>query len=105
MKARELLLEDIANPPSIKELAYKSAINEFKLKKGFKELYGQTIYGYLQSYRLNEAKKLLEKNEINVGEASALVGYKSIGHFSKIFKEHFGIKPIVLKKEQRKIYI
>jgi len=103
--AKDILLSNISNPPSIKKLAYKSAINEFKLKKGFKEIYGKTVYGYLQSHRLNEAKKLLEKNEINVGEAASLVGYKSIGHFSKIFKEQFGIKPIVLKKEQKKFYI
>lgn len=104
-KAKDILLENMVNPPSLKELSYKSAINEFKLKKGFKQVYGNTVFGYLQEYRLNEAKTLLESNEINIGEASSLVGYKSISHFSKIFKEHFGFTPIEIKKEQRKIYI
>jgi AraC-like DNA-binding protein len=104
-KAKTILIENMTNPPSLKELSYKSAINEFKLKKGFKQLFGNTVFGYLQEYRLNEAKALLESNEINIGEASSLVGYKSISHFSKIFKEHFGITPIEIKKEQRKFYV
>lgn len=103
-RAKELLIKNMVNPPSLKELAYKSAINEFKLKKGFKQVFGTTVYGFLQEYRLNEAKYLLENNEINIGEASSLVGYKSISHFSKIFKEQFGITPIEIKKEHRKIY-
>lgn len=103
-KAKTILLENMANPPSIKELAYKSAINEFKLKKGFKHLFGNTVYGLLQEHRLNQAKELLESNDINISEASNLVGYKSISHFSKIFKEHYGIAPIQIKKNSRIYY-
>ncbi len=103
-KAKSILIENMNNPPSLKELSYKAAINEFKLKKGFKQLFGNTVYGFLQVHRLNEAKKLLETNEINIGEASFLVGYKSISHFSKIFKDHFGFTPIQIKKESRSIY-
>jgi AraC-like DNA-binding protein len=103
-KAKNILLNNIHNPPSLKELAYKSAINEFKLKKGFKQLFGNTAYGILQEYRLNKAKTLLQTNEINISEASSLVGYKSISHFSKIFKEHFGVTPIQIKKESRIYY-
>jgi len=104
-RAKEILITNMENPPSLKTLAYKSAINEFKLKKGFKQIFGNTVFGYLQEYRLNEAKKLLENDEINISEASLIVGYKSISHFSKIFKEHFGIAPIEIKKEQKKIYL
>lgn len=103
-RAKTILINNMINPPSLKELAYKSAINEFKLKKGFKQLFGNTVYGFLQEHRLNEAKKLLETDEINIGEASSLVGYKSISHFSKIFKEYFGTTPIQIKKESRKYY-
>jgi AraC-like DNA-binding protein len=103
-KAKDILTNNMNTPPSLKELSYKSAINEFKLKKGFKQLFGNTVYGFLQEHRLNEAKKLLEDNEINIGEASFLVGYKSISHFSKIFKDRFGITPIEIKKQSRTIY-
>ncbi len=104
-RAKDILIENIHNPPSLKELAYKSAINEFKLKKGFKELFGNTVYGFLQEYRLNEAKKLLETDDINISEAAYLVGYKNISHFSTIFKKHFGYSPINIRKKQKKHYL
>ncbi|MCV6606784.1 MAG: AraC family transcriptional regulator [Campylobacterales bacterium] len=104
-RAKQIIIENMENPPSLKEISYQASINEFKLKKGFKQIYGTTVFGYLQEYRLEKAKKLLETNEINIGEASSLVGYKSISHFSKIFKDYFGVTPIEVKKEQRKIYI
>ncbi|RXJ89659.1 hypothetical protein CRV01_07220 [Arcobacter sp. CECT 8983] len=104
-RAKNFLINNITNPPSLKELAYKSAINEFKLKKGFKQVFGNTVYGFLQEYRLFKAKELLEFNEININEASLLVGYKCSSHFSKIFKKQFGISPLEIKKEnRRKIY-
>lgn len=103
-KAKDILLSDISNPPSLKELAHKSALNEFKLKKGFKKLFGNTVFGLLQEYRLNEAKKLLESNDINVSEASFLVGYKGSSHFSKVFKEQFGISPNIIRQETKKYY-
>ncbi|WP_277640606.1 helix-turn-helix transcriptional regulator [Wolinella succinogenes] len=104
-KAKEILLQDIANPPSIKELARASAINEFKLKKGFKHLFGMTIYGMLHEERLKSAKELLEGDDVSVQEAARIVGYKSIGHFSKIFKERYRILPIEVAKGRRRYHI
>ncbi len=104
-KAKEILLRNISSPPSLKSLAYQSAINEFKLKKGFKKLFGNTVFGFLQEYRLNEAKKLLLNNEININEVSLIVGYKNVSHFSKIFKKYFGVTPMQIKKNQKKVYI
>lgn len=103
-KAKDMLLENSINPLSLKQLAYKSAINEFKLKKGFKQLFGNTVFGYLQEYRLNKANELLKTNDISINEAASLVGYKSASHFCKIFKEHFSLTPMEVKKKSRKIY-
>ena len=104
-KAKDILIKDITNPPSLKALAYQSAINEFKLKKGFKKLFGNTVFGFLQEYRLIEAKKILTDNEININEVCNMVGYKSVSHFSKIFKDYFGINPIEIRKNQKKLYL
>lgn len=103
-KAKMILVNELQNPPSLKELAHRSAINEFKLKKGFKQLFGNTVYGYLQEHRLIEAKQLLETNDINIGEACRLVGYKNLTHFSKIFKAHFGSSPMEIKKQSRRYF-
>lgn len=99
-KAKKILLGNLQNPPSLKELAYKSAINEFKLKKGFKQLYGTTVYGLLHEHRLQYVKNLLIRNDISIQEAASMVGYHSMGHFSKIFKEKYGIFPMQIKKNK-----
>lgn len=93
-KAKQIIFKERSNPPSIKELSRRCAINEFKLKKGFKELFGNTIYGMVQTYRLEEAKEFLVHNDISVHEAARLVGYTSLNHFRKIFKERYGILPV-----------
>ncbi|MBV2120554.1 MAG: AraC family transcriptional regulator [Candidatus Thiodiazotropha sp. (ex Ctena orbiculata)] len=98
-KAKELLLQDIQNPPSLKTLARRAGTNEFKLKKGFKQMFGQTVYGMLHEVRLIEAKRLIEQDGMGVHEAASWVGYKSASHFSSIFKRRFGILPKQLKKQ------
>lgn len=93
-KAKQIIFKEYTTPPSIKELAKRCAINEFKLKKGFKELFGNTIFGMVQTYRLEEAKELLAHHDISVQEAAKLVGYTSLNHFRKIFKDRYGILPV-----------
>lgn len=104
-KAREILLKNMSNPPSIKELARICAINEFKLKKGFKQCFNTTIYKMLQDERLKNAKELLMRNDISVKEAASMVGYRSLAHFSKIFKAQYKILPVEFVKEKRYCFL
>jgi AraC family transcriptional regulator len=96
IKAREVLLQHIGEPLTIKELSRKVAINECYLKKGFKELFGTTIFDFYQSQRMEHAKYLLYDKGLSVTEVSSLLGYSSISHFSTAFKKHTGIKPCEL---------
>lgn len=96
IKAREILIQHIGEPITIKELSRKVAINECYLKKGFKELFGTTIFEFYQSQRMEHAKFLLYEKGLSVTEVSALLGYSSISHFSTAFKKHTGLKPCEL---------
>jgi AraC family transcriptional regulator len=95
-EAREILLRHIGDPLTIKELSRKVAMNECYLKKGFKELYGTTIFEFYQSQRMEHAKYLLYEKGLTVTEVSMLLGYSSISHFSTAFKKHTGLKPCEL---------
>lgn len=95
-KAREVLIEHIGEPITIKELSRKVAINECYLKKGFKEMFGTTIFDFYQSQRMEHAKYLLYEKGLSVTEVSMLLGYSSISHFSTAFKKHTGLKPCEL---------
>lgn len=94
--AREVLLQHIGEPLTIRELSRKAAINECYLKKGFKEMYGTTIFDFFQSQRMEHAKYLLYEKGLTVTDVSASLGYSSISHFSTAFKKHTGIKPCEL---------
>ena len=96
MYAREILVEHICEPLTIKELSRKAAINECYLKKGFKEMFGTTIFDFFQSQRMEHAKYLLYEKELSVTDVSLILGYSSISHFSTAFKNHTGIKPCEL---------
>lgn len=96
IKAREILIQQIGEPITIKELSRKVAMNECYLKKGFKEMFGTTIFDFYQSQRMEHAKYLLYEKGLSVTEVSLLLGYSSISHFSTAFKKHTGLKPCEL---------
>jgi AraC family transcriptional regulator len=96
IKAREILLNNLGEPVTIKALSRKVGINECYLKKGFRELFGITIFEFYQSQRMEHAKYLLYEKGLTVTEVSMLLGYSSISHFSTAFKKHTGLKPCEL---------
>jgi AraC-like DNA-binding protein len=96
LNAREVLLKHIGDPITIKELSRKVAINECYLKKGFKEIFGTTIFDFYQQQRMEHAKYLLYEKGLSVTDVSAILGYSSISHFSTAFKKHTGLKPCEL---------
>ncbi|PHS29645.1 MAG: hypothetical protein COA95_11595 [Methylophaga sp.] len=95
--AAKVLVEEMAEPPSILELSRRVSINDNKLKKGFKQVYGMTAFAYLQQQRLNKAKSLISEHHYSVIQVAAMVGFKSSSHFSKIFKQTFGVSPKQLR--------
>ena len=94
IKAREILIQHIGEPITIKELSRKVAINECYLKKGFKEMFGTTVFEFYQSQRMEHAKYLLYEKGLSVTDVSAMLGYSSISHFSTAFKKHTGLKAV-----------
>ncbi len=97
-QSRDILLQHIGDPITIKELSRKVAMNECYLKKGFKEVFGTTIFDFYQQQRMEHAKYLLYEKGLSVTDVSALLGYSSISHFSAAFKKHTGLKPCELLK-------
>lgn len=95
--ARRYLLEHAAVPPSIEELSRIAGINSFKLKNGFKELFGETVYGYLNKYRLEKAKHLIILGDKNMTQIAFELGFSSPQHFSAAFKKAWGCSPKKIK--------
>ncbi len=91
--AKELLNTRMDHPPTINELSKLVMLNEYKLKKGFKELFGTTIFGYIHKCRMGLAKKLLLGTSKSAKEIAYETGFGSPQHFSKAFKKEFGVAP------------
>lgn len=92
-EVKEILSQNLSSTFSLIDLAKKVGTNEFTLKKGFKEVFGTTVFGFWQHLKMQEAKNLLLNTELTVSEISDEVGYKNARHFSTAFKKHFGKSP------------
>lgn len=92
-EARKIITQRYNEPPSLKELAKEVGTNEFKLKVGFKSLYGSTVMGYLTDYRLETARKMLETAKHSIKEISHQIGYSNPSHFIAYYKKKFGVTP------------
>ncbi len=91
--AARLLTHDLENAPGLTELARSVGICRSKLHCCFCKFYGVTPFDYLRNHRLETARCLLNKGDMNVTETAYKVGYSSLSHFSKVFKHYFGYPP------------
>jgi AraC-like DNA-binding protein len=96
-RAKELIAKDIQSPCSLIELAHKVGLNDFKLKRGFKEVFGTTVFGHLADLRMERAREMLSA-EYTISEVAHEIGYKNAHHFTAAFKKKFGYLPSDIKK-------
>ena len=92
-RAKEIIISRIAEPPSLQELANEIGLNIKKLKEGFKQIYGDTVFSFLFDYKMEHARRLLESNQFNVNEVGVQIGYSTSSHFIAAFKKKFGTTP------------
>jgi len=91
--AREILIENIETPLSLKDLAHRVGTNEFNLKKYFKEVFGTTVFGYLHEYRMEQSREQLCREGSKITEVAQRMGYKHATHFTAAFKKYYGYLP------------
>lgn len=91
--ARDYALENIENPPTLTELSRIAGINEYKLKRGFKETFSKTVFEYLSDVKLDRARASLLERSKSATEIAFELGYSSLQHFSFAFKKKFGVSP------------
>jgi len=92
-KVKEQMLEHLEIPPVIKELSVSANMSPSKLKRLFKQIFGNSIFSYYQEFRLNEAARLLKEEKLSVSDAGFRLGFTNLSHFSRVFNEHIGMKP------------
>lgn len=97
------ILQNLDKPLSpLIELAHTFGTNEYKVKHGFKQLYGQTVFRFLIDERLRKASVLIQHSDIPLKEVAHITGFVSVPHFSKAFKKKYGYTPRDLRKQSYK---
>jgi AraC-like DNA-binding protein len=91
--AKDIIIERMSEPPSLQELADEVGLSLRKIKEGFKQIYSDTVFNFLFNYKMEESRRLLETNTLNVNEVGLQVGYSTSSHFIAAFKKKFGITP------------
>lgn len=91
--AKEIIIQEMNNPPSLNELAQRVGLNVKKLKTDFKKYYGVPVFSFLLNYKMEQAKNLLQQNKMNVNEISTHLGYTTSSHFIAAFKKKYGSTP------------
>lgn len=92
-KSKEILMDQIDDPPTIQNLSREVGMSTNKLQRGFQLIFEQSIKQFVISVRMHRAKRMIEENELSIGEIASLVGYTNKGHFSELFKKEFGLLP------------
>ncbi|PNQ74710.1 AraC family transcriptional regulator [Hanstruepera neustonica] len=92
-KAKDIIISRMAEPPTLQELADEIQLSLKKLKEGFKEIYGDSVFSFLFDYKMEVARKLLESGDHNVNEVGLRVGYSTASHFIAAFKKKYGTTP------------
>ncbi|QXP80671.1 MULTISPECIES: helix-turn-helix transcriptional regulator [Winogradskyella] len=92
-KAKDIIIANMSEPPTLQELADEIGLSLKKLKEGFKQIYGDSVFSFLFDYKMEVARKLLESGDYNVNEVGLRVGYSTGSHFIAAFKKKFGTTP------------
>ena len=92
-KAKDIILERMSDPPSLENLATEIGLSLKKLKEGFKQLYGDTVFAYLLDHKMEEARRMLDSQKFNVNEVGLKLGYSTASHFIAAFKKKYGTTP------------
>ncbi len=92
-KARDIIISDIKNPPTLTELSRMVGVNRTTLSQGFSKIYGDTIFNFLRKFRLEESRRLLQAGNKSVTQVAFEVGYAQQRTFSREFKKYFGNSP------------
>ena len=92
-RAKDIILERMTDPPSLENLSLEIGLSLKKLKEGFKQLYGDTVYSYLLDHKMEEARRMLDSQKFNVNEVGLKLGYSTASHFIAAFKKKYGTTP------------
>jgi len=93
LSAQNLMEKHYDGEMNIPQLAGKAGMSLRTFKRRFREATGEAPLAYLQRYRIEKAKRLLENPGHNIAEVSYRVGYENVDFFRSLFKRYTRMSP------------
>lgn len=99
-QAKQIVDANLLSPPSLAELSRQFCLNQYKLKKGFKQLFGLPVHAYVIDQRLEQSRRLLEEGSVNVTYAASMAGFNNLRQFAEKFRKKYGVNPSAYLKSR-----
>lgn len=98
LRAKDLLLSDLTQAPTIAVLSRETGLSVLKIKRGFRLLFNHSVYGLFQAERMHEARRRLIADSQPVMRVAIDLGYTNASHFTAAFYKQFGVNPSSFKR-------
>ena len=93
VKAKNYLILDWQNPPTIKQLSLFMGMCPTKVKILFRQVFGYPPHQFFKKKKMEMAYQLITETDSDMVEIGHQLGYKNLSHFSSDFKKYYGILP------------
>ncbi|GAA3620415.1 helix-turn-helix transcriptional regulator [Flavivirga jejuensis] len=103
VKSEKILQKNIHKTITISDLSQLIGVNEYKLKRNFKIVYKKPVFRYFTDLRMEKAKQMLVKNNVDVSDVAVAVGYKNPQHFTVAFKKKYNYVPSKLRNKVKNL--
>jgi len=100
-KVPDIIRAELRQQITLNSLARAIGMNTNKLKSGFKQTFGKSVFDYLQDTRLEVAERLIREGDMTVGQVALKVGLRNPGYFARIFKRRYGVSPARYMRDHR----
>ena len=102
-QASSYVLERMDKRITIKEIADQMHVSQTQLKNSFRNYYGNSVYKYIRSKKMEQAAALLAEGQLSVMEIAGMFGYENCSKFAAAFRGEYGVSPSDYRRQHRKV--
>ncbi|MBQ9028879.1 MAG: helix-turn-helix transcriptional regulator [Lachnospiraceae bacterium] len=100
-QASSYVLERMDKRITIKEIADQMHVSQTQLKNSFRNYYGNSVYKYIRSKKMEQAAALLAEGQLSVMEIAGRFGYENCSKFAAAFRGEYGMSPSDYRRQHR----
>ena len=100
-QASRYMLEHMDMKITISEISERMHVSQTQLKNSFRNYYGESVYEYIRSRKMQQAAVQLEEGKLSVMEIAGMYGYENCSKFAAAFRKEYGLSPSSYRKQHR----